>query len=97
MLVALRPERNLRQRRKNASLAHSLVCIVSFRNAEMPELQKQISLLLPLSEWKAVRLEAARLGIPMTDLCRQWMKPRLSKLHRAQMSSDPLSEADTDH
>ena len=50
----------------------------------MLEFRKQISLFLPLPEWKAVRQEAARRGIPMTDLCRQWLKPRLEKLCRTQ-------------
>ncbi len=48
----------------------------------MTELRKQISLFVPLSEWKAIRQEAARKRIPMTELCRQWMKPDLDNLRR---------------
>jgi len=44
------------------------------------ELRKQISLFVPLSHWKAIRREAARRNIPMTELCRQWMRPELSSL-----------------
>lgn len=48
----------------------------------MTELRKQISLFVPLSEWKAIRQEAARKRIPMTELCRRWMKPGLDDLQR---------------
>lgn len=48
----------------------------------MTELRKQISLFVPLSDWKAIRQEAARKRIPMTELCRQWMKPGLDDLRR---------------
>lgn len=47
-----------------------------------PELRKQISIFVPLSDWKVVRDEAARQRIPMTELCRRWMKPELDRLHR---------------
>ena len=43
-------------------------------------LRKQISIFLPLSDWKAIRLEAARQKIPMTELCRRWMKQDMEKL-----------------
>ena len=44
------------------------------------QLRKQISIFVPLSDWKAIRLEAARQKIPMTELCRRWMKPDMEKL-----------------
>ena len=44
------------------------------------EIRKQISIFLPLSDWKAIRFEAARQRIPMTELCRRWMKPDLERL-----------------
>ncbi len=44
------------------------------------ELRKQISLFVPLSHWKAIRQEAARRNIPMTELCRRWMKSELTAL-----------------
>jgi hypothetical protein len=46
------------------------------------EIRKQISLFLPVSDWKILRLEAARRGLPMTELCRQWMRPHMDKLRR---------------
>lgn len=47
---------------------------------DMPEFKKQISIFVPLSDWRAIRAEAARLRIPMTELCRRWMKRDLKKL-----------------
>lgn len=44
------------------------------------EIRKQISIFVPLSDWKAIRGEAARQRIPMTELCRRWMKPGLDRL-----------------
>jgi hypothetical protein len=44
------------------------------------ELRKQISIFIPLSDWKAIRLEAARKKIPMTELCRRWMKSDMQRL-----------------
>jgi hypothetical protein len=44
------------------------------------ELRKQISLFVPLSEWKAIREEAARRKMPITELCRQWLHPELRQL-----------------
>lgn len=46
----------------------------------MPELKKQISVFVPLSDWKAVRFEAARRRVPMTELCRAWMEPQLRRI-----------------
>jgi hypothetical protein len=48
------------------------------------EIRKQISIFVKLSDWKAIRLEAARRRIPMTELCRQWMKCDLDELKRRQ-------------
>jgi len=54
------------------------------------ELRKQISIFVPLSDWQAIRHEAARQRIPMTELCRRWMKPGLSKLRGSdQKEFDP--------
>ena len=47
------------------------------------ELRKQISIFVPLSDWKAIRHEAARLQIPMTELCRRWMKLDLERLRKS--------------
>lgn len=48
----------------------------------MTRIRKQISLFVPLDDWKVLRQEAARRRIPMTELCRRWMKPRLDDLRR---------------
>ena len=48
------------------------------------QLRKQISIFLPLADWKAIRLEAARQKIPMTELCRRWMKQDMEKLRTQQ-------------
>ena len=58
------------------------------------ELRKQISIFVPLSDWRAIRKEAARLRIPMTELCRRWMKPDLTRLRRAQTDDEYLFESE---
>lgn len=45
-----------------------------------PEIRKQISMFLPVSDWRALRQEAARLNIPITELCRQWIGPEIRRL-----------------
>ena len=52
------------------------------------EVRKQISMFVSLSDWKAIRIEAARRGIPMTELCRQWMSADLNRLRRRLASED---------
>jgi hypothetical protein len=52
------------------------------------ELRKQVSIFLPLSDWRAIRREAARLRIPMTELCRRWMKPELTGLRQRLATAD---------
>jgi hypothetical protein len=52
------------------------------------ELRKQVSIFLPLSDWRAIRREAARLRIPMTELCRRWMKPELTDLRQRLATAD---------
>jgi len=44
------------------------------------EIRKQISIFVPVSDWKRIRSEAARTRIPMTELCGRWMKSELEKL-----------------
>lgn len=48
----------------------------------MSEIRKQVSLYFSLSDWKALRAEAARLRIPITELCRRWMGPELEQMRR---------------
>ncbi len=43
-------------------------------------MKKQISIFLPMDDWQAIRLEAARSRIPMTELCRRWLEPALLEL-----------------
>lgn len=45
-------------------------------------IRKQISIFVSINDWKRIRQEAARLQIPMTELCRRWMKPKLDQLAR---------------
>lgn len=46
------------------------------------EIRKQISIFVPISDWKVIRQEAAQRNIPMTELCRQWMRPSLNRLRK---------------
>lgn len=48
------------------------------------EIRKQISIFVPLSDWRNIRNEAARLRIPITELCRRWMRPEINKLRGTQ-------------
>lgn len=57
-------------------------------------LRKQISLFVPLEDWKAIRREAARRGIPMTELCRQWLTPGLRRLQCRHSADGALSVPD---
>ncbi len=45
-----------------------------------PELRKQVSLFLPLSDWQALRQEAARQQVSMMELCQRWMRPQMDRL-----------------
>jgi len=56
------------------------------------ELRKQISIFVPVSDWRAIRLEAARRRVPITELCRQWMRPHITALR----TSPPAQETSTD-
>lgn len=57
------------------------------------EIRKQISIFVPISEWRAIRQEAARLRIPMTELCRRWMRPGMAGL-RGRAESDENDSAE---
>lgn len=45
--------------------------------------RKQISILIPVADWQAIRQAAAELRIPMTELCRRWMADSLQELRRS--------------
>ena len=43
-------------------------------------LRKQVSLLVPIEDWRNLRIEAARRGVPMTELVHGWIEPQLAEL-----------------
>ncbi len=45
--------------------------------------KRQISVFLPLSDWKLLRKEAARLDTHVTKMCLKWLEPHLKKLRKA--------------
>lgn len=46
------------------------------------EIRKQISIFLPVSDWRVLRAAAAERKIPITELCREWIYPELRQLRR---------------
>jgi hypothetical protein len=58
------------------------------------ELRKQVSLFVPLSDWRTIRNEAARQRIPMTELCRRWMEPDLNLLRTVERERQQHDAAD---
>lgn len=48
-----------------------------------PEIRKQITIYVPMSEWKALYRESARLKKPITALIKQWIAPHVDKLTKA--------------
>ncbi|MFV0444936.1 MAG: hypothetical protein ACK5Q5_15290 [Planctomycetaceae bacterium] len=54
------------------------------------EIHKQISIFLPLPEWRALREEAARQHIPITELCRRWMQPHMAQLPSKRSLTRPI-------
>lgn len=51
------------------------------------EIRKQISIFVPLSDWRAIRDEAIRRRIPITELCRRWMRPEIERLREQRSPS----------
>ena len=43
------------------------------------EFRKQLSVFVPLSDWRVIR-GGTRLNIPMTELCRRWMRLEIDRL-----------------
>lgn len=64
------------------SVSASIAIRVFYQERPMAstEMRKQISIFLPLSDWRLIRDEAARLGVPITELCRRWMRADLTDL-----------------
>ncbi len=58
------------------------------------EIRKQVSIFMPISEWKLIRDEAARSRISMTELCRRWMKPEVAALRRKSRTAAGLAHED---
>lgn len=50
------------------------------KNKTAAKIRKQISIFLPISDWRTLRLEAARQGVPITELCRRWICPEIDSL-----------------
>lgn len=58
-----------------------------------PEVRKQISMFLPVSDWRRLRLAAAQQGVPITELCRRWMLPEIDRLRRLDPSQSGHTSA----
>jgi hypothetical protein len=58
------------------------------------EIRKQISIFLPVSDWRVLRLEAARRRLPITELCRRWIRPHMDKLRRQKTAPWDLEPPD---
>lgn len=46
-------------------------------------LRKQITMLVPVADWRVMRDEAARRGVAVTELCRDTLEPLLNQLRSA--------------
>lgn len=57
------------------------------------ELRKQISIFITLSDWKALRAEAFKERVPMTELCRRWMRDEFAALRRRYTYDSPASRS----
>ena len=57
------------------------------------EIRKQISIFVPISDWRVIRQEAARRRIPITELCRRWMRPEIAVLRKAAQRDQGASDA----
>lgn len=55
-------------------------------------IKKQISLFLPVDEWKLIRLEAARTKKPMTALIREWIAKDLQEVKERANDADAYFE-----
>lgn len=57
------------------------------------EIRKQISIFVPISDWRIIRQEAARRRIPITELCRRWMRPEIAVLRKTAQRDQGVSDA----
>ena len=65
----------------------SIPGVPAMKRPDIREIRKQVSVFMPLSDWRAIRKKAARQRIPMTELCRRWVEPKLHRLRRGPDSS----------
>ena len=56
---------------------------------QIPEIRKQVSVFVPLSDWRLLRDEAIRRRKPMAELCRGWMEPELNRIRRRCQAGTP--------
>lgn len=49
-------------------------------------LRKQISIFLPIAEWRVLREAAAKEGVPITELCRRWICPKIGQIQDQSLS-----------
>lgn len=54
----------------------------------VPPLRKQVSVFVPLHDWRLLRREAARRRIPMTSLMLEWCAPHLAELRKSATGAD---------
>lgn len=59
---------------------HKLHLNQNEKKMNVSKIRKQISIFLPVADWRTLRLEAARQGVPITELCRQWICPEIASL-----------------
>ena len=66
--------------KRRPPLSRTTSCAVLLSPMPHAVIHKQLSIFLPLPEWRALREEAARQGVPITELCRRWMQPHIARL-----------------
>lgn len=63
----------------------------SMKDYRNPLIRKQVSVYLPAPEWRALRDESVRRGLPMAELCRRCLGPGLERLRRTP-EADPADD-----
>ena len=52
------------------------------------QIRKQVSVFIPIEDWKMLRYEAARRHETVSDICREWMKPGLEQMREESKEPD---------
>jgi len=65
-----------------AQAVPTTINLIAGREMQKTEMRKQISIFVPLSDWRAIRDEAARQHVPITELCRRWMRPGIDRIRK---------------